>query len=68
MWGDKDTFPLAFALAGKAHLYSQVGVPPGEHSAARALCGRECRPRAPGAWRAHSRPRCCVAARRRACP
>ncbi len=29
MWGDKDTFPLAFGLAGKAHLYSQVGVPPG---------------------------------------
>jgi hypothetical protein len=29
MWGDKDTFPLAFGLAGKAHLYSQVQVPPG---------------------------------------
>ena len=29
MWGDKDTFGVAFAAAGKAHLYSQVAVPPG---------------------------------------
>lgn len=28
--GDKDTFPLAFAAAGKAHCYSQVHTPPGE--------------------------------------
>ena len=28
LWGDKDTFSLAFACAGKAHLYSQVAVPP----------------------------------------
>ncbi|GAX76848.1 hypothetical protein CEUSTIGMA_g4294.t1 [Chlamydomonas eustigma] len=28
MWGDKDTFGLAFAVAGKAHLYFQVAVPP----------------------------------------
>jgi hypothetical protein len=28
--GDKDTFPLAFAVAGKAHEYSQMPVPPGE--------------------------------------
>ncbi len=28
--GDKDTFALAFAAAGKAHCYSQVAVPPGE--------------------------------------
>jgi len=30
MWGDKDTFGLAFAAAGKAHLFSQVAVPPGK--------------------------------------
>ena len=29
LWGDKDTFGIAFAAAGKAHLYSQVAVPPG---------------------------------------
>eukprot|EP00798_Chlamydomonas_sp_ICE-L_P006699 gene6699-3368_t len=29
MWGDKDSFAMAFALAGKAHMYSQVAVPPG---------------------------------------
>lgn len=28
MWGDKDTFSLAFAMAGKAHCYNQVAVPP----------------------------------------
>ncbi|GAX76845.1 hypothetical protein CEUSTIGMA_g4291.t1 [Chlamydomonas eustigma] len=28
MWGDKDTFGVAFAAAGKGHLYSQVDVPP----------------------------------------
>ncbi|GIL55869.1 hypothetical protein Vafri_11357 [Volvox africanus] len=28
VWGDKDTFPLAFAAVGKAHCYNQVGVPP----------------------------------------
>ncbi|GAX76846.1 hypothetical protein CEUSTIGMA_g4292.t1 [Chlamydomonas eustigma] len=28
MWGDKDTFGIAFALAEKAHLFSQVAVPP----------------------------------------
>ncbi|GLC37647.1 hypothetical protein PLESTM_000631900 [Pleodorina starrii] len=27
--GDKDTFALAFAAAGKAHCYSQVALPPG---------------------------------------
>ncbi len=27
--GDKDTFALAFALAGKAHEYAQVQLPPG---------------------------------------
>ena len=32
MWGDKDTFGLAFAAAGKAHLFSQVAVPPGKSS------------------------------------
>ncbi len=32
-WGDKDTFGIAFAMAGKAHLFSQVAVPPGEHRA-----------------------------------
>ena len=30
MWGDKDTFGMAFALAGKAHLFAQVPVPPGK--------------------------------------
>ncbi|KXZ49784.1 hypothetical protein GPECTOR_19g235 [Gonium pectorale] len=33
--GDKDTFALAFAAAGKAHCYSQVDTPPGEGPAAR---------------------------------
>ncbi|GAX81590.1 hypothetical protein CEUSTIGMA_g9018.t1 [Chlamydomonas eustigma] len=28
LWGDKDTYSLAFAVAGKAHLYFQVEVPP----------------------------------------
>ena len=28
-WGDKDTFGLAFAVAGKAHMFTQVPVPPG---------------------------------------
>lgn len=27
--GDKDTFALAFAMAGKAHEYNQMSVPPG---------------------------------------
>ena len=31
LWGDKDTFGIAFAAAGKAHLFSQVAVPPGEN-------------------------------------
>ncbi len=30
LWGDKDTFGIAFAVAGKAHLFSQVAVPPCE--------------------------------------
>jgi hypothetical protein len=29
LWGDKDTYSLAFAAAGKAHLYFQVEIPPG---------------------------------------
>ena len=29
LWGDKDTFPIAFAAAGKAHIFSQVSIPPG---------------------------------------
>ncbi len=29
LWGDKDTFALAFALVGKAHCFNQVAVPPG---------------------------------------
>jgi hypothetical protein len=28
LWGDKDTYGLSFACAGKAHLFSQVEVPP----------------------------------------
>eukprot|EP00877_Chromochloris_zofingiensis_P010931 jgi/Chrzof1/6091/Cz17g09110.t1 len=28
-WGDKDTFSLGFAAAGKAHLFTQVSVPMG---------------------------------------
>lgn len=31
MWGDKDSFGVAFAMAGKAHMYQQVNVPPGMH-------------------------------------
>lgn len=30
LWGDKDTFAMGMALAGKAHMFSQVAVPPGE--------------------------------------
>lgn len=30
LWGDKDTFGLAFAVAGKAEQFTQVTVPPGE--------------------------------------
>ena len=30
MWGDKDSFMVAFALAGKAHMYQVVNTPPGE--------------------------------------
>eukprot|EP00878_Enallax_costatus_P008903 GHUV01009307.1.p1 GENE.GHUV01009307.1~~GHUV01009307.1.p1 ORF type:complete len:671 (+),score=115.05 GHUV01009307.1:370-2382(+) len=29
VWGDKDTYGLAFAVAGKAHEFTQVQVPPG---------------------------------------
>jgi hypothetical protein len=29
MYGDKDTYGLGFALAGKAHLYRHVNMPPG---------------------------------------
>lgn len=29
-WGDKDTFPIAFASAGKADQFIQITVPPGE--------------------------------------
>ncbi|KAI8474523.1 MAG: mannosyltransferase putative-domain-containing protein [Monoraphidium minutum] len=29
VWGDKDTYSLAFGVAGKADLFSQVQVPPG---------------------------------------
>lgn len=32
LYGDKDTFGLAFAMAGKAHLFRQVPVPPGENA------------------------------------
>ncbi len=35
LWGDKDTFSLAFALAGKAHCYNQVAVPPCEYGMVR---------------------------------
>lgn len=34
MYGDKDTYGLAFALAGKAHMYTHVNMPPGEGTAA----------------------------------
>lgn len=30
MYGDKDTFGVAFGLAGKAHMYQHINVPPGE--------------------------------------
>ena len=29
LWGDKDTFPLSFALAGKAHDFALSHIPPG---------------------------------------
>lgn len=29
MYGDKDTFPLSFYLAGKGEIYNQIPVPPG---------------------------------------
>ncbi|KAF6241948.1 mannosyltransferase putative-domain-containing protein [Scenedesmus sp. NREL 46B-D3] len=29
VWGDKDTYSMAFAVAGKAHLFNQLQVPPG---------------------------------------
>jgi hypothetical protein len=29
MYGDKDTYGLGFALAGKAHMYTHVNMPPG---------------------------------------
>uniref|UniRef100_A0A383VV11 Mannosyltransferase putative-domain-containing protein n=1 Tax=Tetradesmus obliquus TaxID=3088 RepID=A0A383VV11_TETOB len=29
LWGDKDTYSMAFAVAGKAHLFNQLQVPPG---------------------------------------
>ncbi|WIA31646.1 hypothetical protein OEZ86_002526 [Tetradesmus obliquus] len=29
MYGDKDTFGVAFGLAGKAHMYQHINVPPG---------------------------------------
>ena len=39
LWGDKDTFGIAFAAAGKAHLYSQVAVPPGmKDSTLQCMC------------------------------
>jgi hypothetical protein len=31
MYGDKDTYGVGFAMAGKAHLYTHVNVPPGAH-------------------------------------
>jgi hypothetical protein len=36
MYGDKDTFGVGFGLAGKAHLYQHINVPPGERGAAHA--------------------------------
>jgi hypothetical protein len=30
MYGDKDTFGVGFGLAGKAHFYQHINVPPGE--------------------------------------
>jgi hypothetical protein len=30
MYGDKDTFGVGFGLAGKAHMYQHMNVPPGE--------------------------------------
>jgi hypothetical protein len=33
MYGDKDTYGLAFALANKAHMYQHVNMPPGKTTA-----------------------------------
>lgn len=30
MYGDKDTYGVAFALANKAHMYQHMNMPPGE--------------------------------------
>lgn len=30
MYGDKDTYGLAFTLANKAHMYQHVNMPPGK--------------------------------------
>jgi hypothetical protein len=30
MYGDKDTYGLAFALANKAHMYQHINMPPGK--------------------------------------
>lgn len=34
MYGDKDTYGVAFGLAGKAHMYQHINTPPGERVSA----------------------------------
>jgi hypothetical protein len=34
VYGDKDTYGVAFALAGKAHMYQHMNTPPGAYPSA----------------------------------
>jgi Mannosyltransferase putative len=42
LWGDKDTYALAFAVAGKAHEWVQTEVSRGSRAAAAAAAGSAC--------------------------
>lgn len=43
MYGDKDTYGVGFALAGKAHMYQHMNMPPGETlPGSDCLCRRHC--------------------------
>ena len=43
MYGDKDTYGVAMAMAGKAHMYTHMNMPPGEHTAnAGIACLKSC--------------------------
>lgn len=38
MYGDKDTYGMAFAMANKAHMYQHINTPPGEEAFLRTSC------------------------------